>query len=651
MRDSRTQTGRDALSAEERLELERLCDRFEDACGREVGDPAAVMAEATPSVRPALARELLQIELAYRPADRRDAIVADYLGRFPEFAAEFGDATDAWTDPTGTDTDATRHRPPDGPPLPGVIGGYRVRGELGRGGMGVVYAAEDPALGRTVAIKTLTPALATNPTARDYFLREARAAATVEHDHVVPVYHVGEDTVGPFLVMPVLSGETLADRLKNGPLPVTELLRVGREVALGLAAAHSSGLVHRDVKPGNIWLDADRGGRARVLDFGLARAIHGGDSLTRPGDLRGTPRYMAPEQAKGNPVDPRTDLFALGATLYHAATGCLPFAGTTHAAVIDAVIHKDPSPAHERNPAVPPAVSALLARLMAKEPCDRPESADAVAAELATLTATLDRLPRTPQQSPTARFSRRLLVGGGVTLALLAAVAIVWAVVQTSRPTVPTTPTVRTTPPPPITPTPSTPLLVTAINVLPHDPLGSGEFSELPLLGVGSPSATTAQAITVKVTLSRPAYSYIVLFRADGQEELLDPRADTDIPVKTDSPKYPPPPVRETLYQLDDGPGLWAVGVIASDDPLPSYREWRAKHPGGPWKANPTPPKVVVFDDGQSPQTFTPGQGVTRGSRGEVTDAGRAPVVRLVDWLKPQGGTAAAISFPVTEAK
>jgi serine/threonine protein kinase len=650
MRHSCALTVRDALSAEERLELERLCDRFEDACGRgEAVNPAAVLAEAPPPVRPALARELLQIELAYRPADRRDAIVADYLGRFPEHAAPLGDAADAGTDPAGTDTDATCHRPPDAPPLPAVIGGYRVRGELGRGGMGVVYAAEDPALGRTVAIKTLTPALATNPTARDYFLREARAAAAVEHDHVVPVYHVGEDTVGPYLVMPVLSGETLADRLKSGPLSVPELLRVGREVALGLAAAHAAGLVHRDVKPGNIWLDADRGGRARVLDFGLARAIDGADTLTRTGNLRGTPRYMSPEQAKGNPVDPRTDLFALGATLFHAATGRPPFAGTTQAAVLDAVIHKDPPPAHERNPVVPPAVSALLTRLMAKEPCDRPESADAVAGEIATLAATLDRLPTAPPRTPVPPFPRWWLTGGGIALTLIVTVGVLWAAFVSPRPSAPTVPT-PTAPPTELEPSgPS--LLVKEIDVRPHNPLGGGGFDPLPLLGRDNPSATTVQAITVKVTLSRPAYSYIVLFRADGQEDLLDPRADTDIPVKTDSPKYPPPPVRDTLYQLDDGPGLWAVGVVASDDPLPTYREWRARHPGGPWKANPTPPKVVVFDDGQWVQTFAPGQGATRGSRGEVIGADRKAVVALVNWLKQQGGTAAAIAFPVTEAK
>lgn len=239
-----------------------------------------------------------------------------------------------------------------------------------------------------------------------------------------------------------------------------------------------------------------------------------------------------------------------------------------------------------------------------------------------------------------------MLVGGGIAFALVVTVGVLWAAFASPQPSTPTAPA-----PPPTDPEPSgPPPLVTAIDVRPHAPLGNGEFSPLHLLGPENNAATTAQAIVVDVTLSRPAYSYVVLFRADGGEVLLDPQDDTDIPAKTNRPHYPSKR-RDALYQLDDGPGLWAVGVIASDDPLPGYREWRAKHPGGPWKANPIPPATAVFDDGQWVRTFAPGQATTRGSRGEVSGTGRAPVVGLVDWLKQQGGSAAAVTFPVTDAK
>ncbi len=188
----------------------------------------------------------------------------------------------------------------------GRLGPYRVLRVLGAGGMGVVFEAEDPKLQRRVALKVMRAGGSQQAVFRERFLREARAAARLEHDHVVPVYQVGEDRGVLFLAMPLLRGETLEDRLKREPKPPTaEVLRIGREMAEGLDAAHSHGLIHRDVKPSNVWLEAGRG-RVKVLDFGLARVQDESENqLTQDGLVMGTPAFMAPEQAWGKPVDAR----------------------------------------------------------------------------------------------------------------------------------------------------------------------------------------------------------------------------------------------------------------------------------------------------------------------------------------------------------
>lgn len=264
----------------------------------------------------------------------------------------------------------------------GCLGPYRVRKVLGAGGMGVVFLAHDPHLERPVALKAMLPALAVSPSARQRFLREARAAAAVKHDHVVTIYQVGEDRGVPFLAMELLAGESLEERLKReGRLAVGDVLRIGREAAEGLAAAHQRGLIHRDVKPANVWLEGDAG-RVKILDFGLARAATEDAHLTQTGAIVGTPGFMAPEQVGGHPVDARADLFGLGCLLYRLATGALPFQGPDTISTLVAVSEDTPRPPGEVNPALPPAVCALVVRLLAKRPDDRPPSARAVAEEI-----------------------------------------------------------------------------------------------------------------------------------------------------------------------------------------------------------------------------------------------------------------------------
>ena len=218
--------------------------------------------------------------------------------------------------------------PTDDPQMLGRLGGYEVSDVIGSGGMGVVMKAFDGPLDRTVAIKVLAPRLASSGAARRRFAREAKAAATVLHPNVIVIHSVQNDGPLPFLVMPYIRGESLQRRLdRQGPLQTEEILRIGQQVASGLAAAHGQGLVHRDIKPANILLD-DGVDRVTLTDFGLARAVDDA-SMTRSGVIAGTPQYMSPEQARGDAVDARSDLFSLGSVLYAMCTGRPPFRAET----------------------------------------------------------------------------------------------------------------------------------------------------------------------------------------------------------------------------------------------------------------------------------------------------------------------------------
>ena len=223
-------------------------------------------------------------------------------------------------------------RPSDQPGCLGTLGPYQIIDVIGRGGMGIVLRALDAKLNRIVAVKVLAPELAANPNARRRFLREAQAAAAVSHPHVVTIHAVDEDKL-PYLVMECIVGQSLQEKLDRiGALRLTEILRIGRQVAEGLAAAHEQGLIHRDIKPANILLE-NGVERVKITDFGLARAVDD-VAITRPGKVSGTPQYMSPEQARGERVDHRSDLFSLGCVLYAMCTGAPPFRGDSLPAVI-----------------------------------------------------------------------------------------------------------------------------------------------------------------------------------------------------------------------------------------------------------------------------------------------------------------------------
>lgn len=317
-------------------------------------------------------------------------------------------------------------QPSDEPNVLGRLAGYDILEVLGRGGMGVVLKAFDRDLKRCVAIKTLAPHLANNSLAKKRFAREAQAAAAVVHPNVLAIHHVQPNGPLPFLVMPLVAGESLAQRLKaKGTLDLREILRIGMQAAAGLAAAHDQGLVHRDVKPANILLEFGVE-RTVLTDFGLARAADD-VSMTRWGVIAGTPEYMSPEQAKGEPLDGRSDLFSLGCVLYEMATGVSPFRTNSVMATMRRLVDDSPQPMASLNPELPPWFISIVDRLLEKDPSKRFGSAKVVSELLEGCLAHLQQpatvaLPESlPKSTPKQPVKRRfpLIFGAIAMLSLL----------------------------------------------------------------------------------------------------------------------------------------------------------------------------------------------------------------------------------------
>jgi serine/threonine-protein kinase len=339
---------------------------------------------------PGLAGKLSDRPPSPEPALRR---VMDRLKEEPEAEATRDEPRFAGDLPLGFLS------PADKPGQLGRLERYEVLEEVGRGGMGVVLKAFDPSLHRVVAIKVLAPQLATSGVARKRFLREARAAAAVSHDHIVTIHAVDEANGLPYLVMQYVAGRSLQERLdKEGPLELGEILRIGMQTASGLAAAHAHGIVHRDIKPANVLLE-EGVPRVKITDFGLARAMDDA-SLTQSGCVAGSPLYMAPEQARGEPLDPRADLFSLGSVLYTMCTGRPPFRAANTLAVLRRVSEDPPRPIRETNPEVPDWLAAVVEKLMAKDPAERYQSAAEVVEVLGQHLAQLQQGAWVPPARP-----------------------------------------------------------------------------------------------------------------------------------------------------------------------------------------------------------------------------------------------------------
>jgi len=270
----------------------------------------------------------------------------------------------------------------------GRLAHYRVLKVLGEGGMGIVLLAEDTQLMRAVALKVIKSEYSHEHDVRQRFMREARTMAQVKGDHVVTIHEVGQHNETCYIAMELLDGEPLDNLLARVTRPtLSETLRIGREISLALAQAHAKGLIHRDIKPENVWLEAPSG-RVKLLDFGLARPQNENVRLTSSGMIMGTPAYMAPEQARAETVDERTDLFGLGCLLYELISGKRPFHGDSVIAILTALVEQTPVPPSHHHP-IPDALDDLILRLLAKKPGDRPQSAQAVIAQLEAIESNL----------------------------------------------------------------------------------------------------------------------------------------------------------------------------------------------------------------------------------------------------------------------
>ncbi|HXH91731.1 MAG TPA: serine/threonine-protein kinase, partial [Thermoanaerobaculia bacterium] len=325
-----------------------------------------------------------------------------------------------------------------------MLGPYEVDILLGVGGMGEVYRARDTRLGRTVAIKVLLAGLTASSERRARFEREARVISALSDPHICALYDIGRDGDTEYLVMEYIEGETLADRIARGRLPLSQVLRFGTEIAQALQHAHRAGITHRDLKPGNVMLTASG---VKLLDFGLAKLAipepaPGGSNaptlvnpITTEGMVVGTLIYMSPEQLEGQNIDHRTDIFALGCILYEMATGQRPFSGSSRIAITSAILSADPAPIRSLEPATPPALERIVLTALEKNPDDRWQTAHDVARQLRWLSESSSS-PESLAATEAPRTKRGYFIAAA-TAALLGGL-LVWGVTRFASTPLPT---------------------------------------------------------------------------------------------------------------------------------------------------------------------------------------------------------------------
>ncbi len=628
------------------------------------------------TLRPLLLEELVRTELEWRWRRGETPAPEEYLGRFPgcagvieswlteaRSAAEMlGVAGRADANSSDNSSAVTRDDSPPATPDPAsaltwppvrVLGEYELLEKLGAGGMGVVYKARHRRLDRLVALKLLPPRPDHSERTVDRFLREMRAAGSVDHPNVVDAQDAGESDGIVYLAMKLIVGTDLARLVKErGPLPVGEACDAMRQVALGLAHLAERGLVHRDIKPSNLMRTPE--GVVKILDLGLARwraEYSAGNDLTVGGQTLGTPEFLAPEQLdRAAEVDTRADLYGLGGTLYFLLTGTVPFADRHGLfAKLEAVKRETPPAVRSLRPEVPPALAILVKRLLAKKPSDRPQTPEEVAAALAAFSAgAVPALPPTVDHVPPGRVRAGRWRGPAAAgLAALAGLALTglgaWQLTVTPRPPGDIVRGVESRGQVPRPISAEAPRVV-RLDVVHSAKLGNKAMTR-GLLGRDSFATHRGDGVDIRGELSQPAYAYLIAFRPDGTEEVCFPDSADEAPPLSDRPRFPSKSqVQE--YGLDEGDGLEVFALVASSKPLPAYREWRSRLGASPWTREPALEGVVWRYDGST----VDGLSESRTERGQrKAEGGRAAVVRLADWLRRAGGVeaVAAVGFAV----
>jgi serine/threonine protein kinase len=468
------------------------------------------------------------------------------------------------------------------------ISHYRILGELGSGGMGVVYLAEDERLGRQVAIKFLPTEAISDARALERFRVEARAASQLSHPGICAIHDIGDDDGKPFIVMELLKGETLRERIDRGPLKLTEMLDIGIQLADALEAAHSQGIIHRDIKPANIFV-TDKN-RTKILDFGLAKLsvvkgaaganttrsperpnrIAAENQITIPGTALGTVCYMSPEQARGEEIDPRSDIFSLGVVLYEMATGHQAFGGSTTAVAFDAILNRNPTPVAHLNPAMPDRLESVILTAIEKDPALRYQHAADLQADLrrvrrdvesgsvhgtrASMSAAQMSAARSAVPQAATPSSRPAWLWPAVA-AVFAVLAIVAVVISWTESKTPVTDTVLTPSPPVQTAPPSQPSTPPAVAATPAPipataPPAISEPAAAPVTPAASSPAsessttkpTSADTRSREAAPARPRPPAVVAPRPATPEPAVQPPPPVPAPVTPSPPPPPPPP-------------------------------------------------------------------------------------------------------------
>lgn len=514
--------------------------------------------------------------------------------------------------------------------LGATLGRYLIKKILGQGAFGTVYLAEDSVLDRLVAIKVPRVGRFHDESDLSRFLDEARTAAKLRHPGIVSVFDAGRTPEGlPFVALAYIEGTSLEEILRLPAMSIEQAARMMSRIAEAVAEAHRQGFVHRDLKPANILLDGQ--GNPYVADFGLA--IHEDVQRSKAGEIAGTISYMSPEQIRGDVhrLDGRSDIWSLGVILYQLLAGRLPFTGATFAELSDEIEHRDPKPPRQWSPQLPKELERICLKAVSKSPTERfgtaTDMADDLARYLNGSTSTNGNAQRT------LATPRSWMIGGVVAAGVLLIAAIFgWRALfpwpeangaseSNSQFASPAT----------------EPLRVLSLDV--HHLANQNDRSAIPrgVLGKESFCAQLRDHVTIEARLSRPAFAYLIAFRADGEMEVCFPEGEAEIPHLTDHPRYPSTS-QAVEYGLNEGTGLWLFAVIASESPLPPFKEWRSRQQRVPWHHATAAKDVVFIDHGGWLETVTPEihKGGTRGKG--VAALEKKPVADVTEWLQHSMG-------------